>query len=175
MRHLKSALIALAATAVILFVGSLFLDSSYQAEKSINIKASPEEIFRYSSDLHKWNEWTAWNDKKYNSMKLSFVGPAKGVGSEMNWDADGDQGTVKIKELKDNKSVSFEIELDNNFKANGIIQLISKEESTLVTWKMSGDAGKNFLQKYLLLFIDQFMTTDIETGLANLKKICEKD
>lgn len=175
MRYLKSILIALVATVAILFSVSFFLPSQYKIEKKTVILADPEKIYNQVSDLRKWHNWTAWNERKYNSIQISYEGQAKGIGSIMKWKADGDEGKVTLTGLVPAQSALFNVTMEDNWVTQGKIDLMKKEIGTEVKWTMTGDVGNNFIGRYFVLFADQFISSDMEIGLENLKKNCEKD
>jgi len=170
MRYLKSILIALVATVAILFGVSFFLPSQYKIEKKTVIQAAPEKIYNQVSDLHQWRNWTAWNKRKYNSIELSYEGQQKGIGSVMKWKADGDERKVTLTGLVPFESTLFNISMEENWVAQGKIELVKKEAGTEVKWTMAGDVGNNYIGRYFVLFADQFMASDMKTGLENLKK-----
>jgi hypothetical protein len=65
--------------------------------------------------------------------------------------------------------------MEESWVAQGKFDLVKKEVGTEVKWIMKGDVGNNFIGRYFLLFADQFISSDMQIGLENLKKICEKD
>jgi hypothetical protein len=175
MRYLKSILIALVATLAILFGVSFFLPSHYTIEKKMVIQADPEKIYNQVCDLHQWHNWSAWNERKYNSIELFYEGQPKEIGSTMKWKADGDEGKVTLTGLVPFQSTLFNVTMEESWVAQGKFDLVKKEVGTEVKWIMKGDVGNNFIGRYFVLFADQFISSDMQIGLENLKKICEKD
>lgn len=175
MRHLKSILLALAVSAAVLAAIGYFLSPRFQVRKSVVIGASPEQIFQYTGQLKRWPEWTAWNNQRYTSLKLSYGGPAQGVGSWQKWEAeDNENGEIQITGWEPSKKTAFQVKLDEHFTSSGIILLEPGPAGTKVSWTMEGDVGNNLISRYFILFADKLMASDLETGLANLQRICEK-
>ena len=52
--------------------------------RSLAIAAPPDAVFPHMNDLKKWMAWKPWGKVDPN-MKLTYGGPASGVGSNYSW------------------------------------------------------------------------------------------
>ena len=59
-------------------------------------------------------------------------------------------------------------------KSNGSMEVVPGANSTRLIWADAGDLGMNPMNRWFGLFLDKFIGTDFERGLANLKKLLEK-
>ena len=50
----------------------------FRIERSAVIHASPEHIFPFINELHRWQAWSPY-EKKDPAMQRSFEGPASGI------------------------------------------------------------------------------------------------
>lgn len=176
MRYLKSILWALIFSVAILGTGGVFLKPDYKVEKSIVIKAPQDSIFPYLISLKKWSEWSVWNQHKNPSLKITFEGPEKGIGAKQKWEGEAaEKGELEITGFKDKKELNYAMKLEEDLNSKGTLLLQSQGANTKVTWKIEGDVGYNFPQRYFIVFIDKMEGPDMEEGLVRLKKICETE
>lgn len=151
-------------------------NGNFRYEKSALIKASPEAIYPYLSDLEKGNEWSPYTRKDPN-MKKTIKGDGKSVGSSFEFDGNSDvgAGVIEIKELNPNHSVKLKLTMLKPFKAENDVEyvLVPEADGTRFSWIMSGDGG--FLSKLITLLIDceKMVTADWGKGFENLKQIVE--
>lgn len=174
MRYLKSILIALAVSVLVLGGIGFTLNPIFKVERSIVIPSTKDNIFPYVENLRKWPEWTVWSTAKDPSLKFSFEGPIKGQGSQMRWEGDGtEKGNIIVSQLTPGKKIIYEISLEEGLKHHGSLTLESIRSKTKVTWVLEGNVGANIPQRYFILFMDKFAGPDMEEGLNNLKKLFE--
>lgn len=176
MRHLKSVLLALIASFVLIGGIGFFLKKEYRIEKQIQISVPADSIFRTVKDLSSWPGWTVWNRETDPSVKISFE-KIDGSVSKMKWEGEElEKGELVLTKTVENSELNFELILEESFKSNGKILLENNGNyKTTVKWIMEGNVGNNIPQRYFLLLAENFIAPDIESSLNGLKKMQEKE
>lgn len=146
--------------------------SSYEVERSKTMSASPEIVYGYLSDFHRWREWSPW-DKLDPDMKREFSGAEKGLNAVYTWSGNDDvgQGKMTIIEAKPPRQVGIRLEFITPWEAVNTTRftLMPGKNGTRVVWHMEGDKG-GFMGKFFGLFMnfDAMIGKDFEAGLDQL-------
>jgi carbon monoxide dehydrogenase subunit G len=172
----KKILLGLVAViAVILIVGA-FQSGTYRVERSVTIAAPAAEIFPRINDVHRLQEWSPWVKLDPNA-KMTFDGPASGVGAGFAWAGNSavGEGRETITTSTPNEHVQLKLEFIQPMAdiATTDFHLQSAGAGTQVTWSIAGH--KNYITKVMCLFVgmDKLIGGDFERGLANLKSQVE--
>ena len=164
---------------ILIVVLALIAPKSYDVSRSIEIKKTPKELFKYLRFLKNHDEWSPWFERDPN-MKKTLTGTDGEVGFVSAWESDHKQvgsGEQEIKSFVDGKVINSELRFLKPFKSTSDAYLKFDEmdaETTKVTW---GFSGKNkFPVSIMMLFMnmDKAVGGDFEAGLAKLKEISEK-
>jgi hypothetical protein len=145
-------------------------------ERSATIQASPERIFPFINDLHRWQSWSPY-EKKDPAMQRSFEGPDAGPGAAYAWNGNKDIGSGRMEISHSSPSSRVEIKLDffAPFKASHTAEfrLEPRGAITQITWALHGKS--NFTGKLMgLVFnMDKMIGKDFEDGLGTLRTIVE--
>lgn len=175
---LKKALLALLALIAILAGLVSTRQSSYKVTRTATIAAPPERVFAMLNDYHKWADWSPWAKIDPN-MKVSYEGPASGVGASYSWVGNNDVGEGKMTTLdtRDNEYMKIKLEFLKPFESNSITEFTLRPEGggTHVSWEMTGEA--DFMTKAFTLFssMDSMVGPDFEKGLSRLKTLAERE
>jgi effector-binding domain-containing protein len=140
------------------------------------MNAPVENVFNQINTLKNWEKWSP-RHKKDTAMKLTYEGPAKGVGAKYLWESknsDVGTGNLSIKESKPNEMIVCEMVFGNMKPSSATFKFEKADNGTKVIWTMDSDAGMNPLYKYFGLFMDKMVGPDFEKGLNNIKDIAEK-
>ncbi len=148
----------------------------FHYEVTDEIKAPPEVVFLYLSDLQKGGEWSPYEqiDPK---MKKEFHGKSNEVGGKLTFrgNADAGSGSLEIMKIVPNELVEFRLTMTAPLKAENIVQYRIKptESGTQMTWAMSGDGG--YIGKLVTFFIDceKMVTDQFRKGIQNLQNLLE--
>ncbi|MFN0087484.1 MAG: SRPBCC family protein [Blastocatellia bacterium] len=175
MRILKRFLLGLVSVLAVLVVVGFLLPASYRVERSVTMRAKPEDVFHHLHTLKTWPEWTAWNHQRYPDMKVSFRGPDAGIGATYDWDGkDVGQGYLTITAADPNKGIEYDLNFQNGeFLSKGGVTMAPAGEEVKVTWVNEGQLGSNPVNRYFGLMMDRMMGPDFEAGLMNLKQKLE--
>jgi hypothetical protein len=149
---------------------------TFRVQRSTSIKAPPEKIFPFVSDLRSHGAWSPW-EQKDPGMKRTYSGAASGKGAVYEWDGNRNigKGRIEITEASLSKVV-FKMDFLKPFEAHntGEISLVPQGDATNVTWAIYGPSP--FISKVmgLVFSMDKMIGREFETGLANLKTLTEK-
>jgi hypothetical protein len=150
-------------------------DGKFRYERSGLIKASPEKIFPYISNLRLGGEWSYY-EKADPNMKKSYSGEDGKVGSKMEFESQkGGSGSIEILNMTPNQSVDLRLIMTAPFKGDNLIHysLTPEAQGTRFTWTMSGDGG--FMSKLMTVFIDceKMVGDQFSQGIQNLQTLME--
>lgn len=169
------ALVVIAVIAIVL-VFAAFRPDSFRYERSIRIKASPEKIYAFLDDFHRWTAWSPW-EKKDPAMQRQFGGSASGKGATYAWQGNKDvgEGRMEIVESAPHGSLKIQLVFIKPFAANNMAEftLTPAGDETEVHWAMYGP--QPYVAKVMGLFLnmDKMIGKDFEAGLAALKASAE--
>lgn len=175
---LKKVLLGLAAVLVVLVAVIAMRPGKYRVERAATINAPAEVIFAQINDIHQWDHWSPWAKRGPNE-KVSYSGPAAGVGSVQSWTGNehaGD-GRITIMESKPNERVALKLEFIQPWEMTSSLDfaLTAEKDAVRVIWGMEG--AYDFIGKAMSLFtdMDQMVGGDFEKGLAGLKTVTEAE
>jgi hypothetical protein len=176
MKILKGILLILTLIFTLIFISSLFLPSKYHVQRSIVIQAPADSIFQYANNLRNMNKWLPFNAKDDTTFVINYSSQEEGVGASQKWEGKKlGNGSMKIVKSEQDKLVETEVLLgDGKVESRGIFLLKDTSDAVKVTWMDEGKLGFNPVARIFGLFYDRLLGPDYESGLQNLKKICEK-
>lgn len=159
----------------------LFLPSNVNVERSVLINRPASTVFVL---LNSFRTFRAWSPLAVRDPDAEYVfsGPSAGVGARMDWRGDPRQvgnGWQEIIESVPFKRISMQLDFENQGRAVSYFNIEGRQTAALLTWGFEADlvAGQGFfgglLARYFGLFFDQWIGTDYEQGLANLKTYAE--
>jgi len=160
---------------IIMVLASIFFPAKFEVKRSIEIEATPTEIFPYVNNMRNWIKWTPWNVEVDSTVEYSFSGPLKGVGSQQLWEADEiGNGIMTIQESVEPDSLTYNVIFNENYEMDGKFSFTSiGTNKTRVTWTMMGQTGFAPNRKIMASLMDEKMGIDREKGLKNLKQFVE--
>jgi hypothetical protein len=150
----------------------------YHVERSQSMAASPEAVFAVVNDLHRFHEWSPWQ-KLDPAMKVTFDGPASGVGASYSWVGNDQVGEGRMTTTEATAPGSFtqKLEFLKPFKSECMVHftIVPENDGSRVTWAMDGN--NNYVSKIMCLFVsmDAMMGKDFVAGLSNLKQVAEAE
>ena len=160
---------------MLVFVVGLFLPRKFEVKHQIGINAAASEIFPEINEIRKWPEWTVWNVQNDPTLRLTFEGPAEGVGAKELWYSDrmGD-GSIEIVYSSLNTALDYEmITQEGRFKIYGSFVLAPSTTGTTLAWKSKGNLPFNPVSRYFGVFMEYLIGPDMEFGLKRLKERVE--
>lgn len=138
------------------------------------IKAPPEKIFPYLSDMRLGSQWSPYEQD--TSMKKEYVGEPNQIGGKMIFESkDSGSGSLEIMQIVQNDKVDYKLIMTSPFYAENIVtyRLVPEEAGTRFVWNMSGE--NNFIGKLIGVFIDceKMLNETHSKGIENLKNLVE--
>lgn len=150
--------------------------SRFRIERSATIHTSPERIFPFINDLHRWQAWSPY-EKKDPAMERSYEGPQAGEGAAYGWSGNKNIGSGRMQITQSIPSSRVEIRLEflTPFKATHTAEFVLTplDDSTRVMWAMQGRHNLVGRLMGLLFNMDKFVGKDFEEGLAQLRLVSE--
>jgi len=149
--------------------------NTFTVKRSLRIAAPPKVIASHIDDFREWAAWSPY-EKLDPAMQRTFSGPTKGVGSVYEWNGNNKAGAGRMEIVEDTlERVAFKLDFTRPMRANNTSAFDFAPEGgqTNVTWSMNGASA--YMMKLMGVFMnmDNMIGRDFETGLGNLKRICE--
>lgn len=170
-------LVVIALIALVLIYAATRPDS-FRVERRTTIQASPDKIYPYLVNFHRWDAWSPY-EKKDPSMKRTFGGSPEGKGATYAWEGNKDigMGSMEITDTQAPSRVSLRLDFTKPFEAHNNVDFTLRPAgatATEVTWAMHGP--NTFIGKIMQLFfsMDKMVGQDFEAGLASLKSAAEQ-
>lgn len=150
--------------------------STFRVERSLAITAPAAEIFPQINNLKNTQAWNPWL-KLDPAAKVTYEGPAAGVGAMLSWAGNNQVGEGKqtITESRANELVRSRLDFIKPFAGTSTAEFTLKPQGnqTVVTWALFGE--NNFISKIFCVFMnqDKMIGEPFNQGLASLKGIVE--
>lgn len=172
MKILRNIAIAIAAILVLLLGVAFFLPSGFSVERSTLIAAPADSIYARVAAPRTWATWSAWTVKEDSTLLYAYAGPDSGVGAIMRFTAKRmGNGELEIVEAVPGRSVGYELRMAGmDMKVNGHVTLEPAGDGTKITWRDSGDLGRNVLLRYLAPMLDRNLAAAYEKNFAGLTR-----
>lgn len=157
-------------------VAALTQPSTFLIVRTIEIAASPEELFAHANSLERTQAWSPWK-KLDPAATYTYSGPSSGPGSRLEWSGNKQIGAGRqtIVESVPSRRVRSHVEFFRPFKgeSDAVFALDPIGASTRVSWSLAGK--NNLLSKVFCLFVnqDRMLGSSLEEGLTALKTLVE--
>ncbi len=170
---MKIALRILGAFLILFLILALFTPKHHDVERSALIMSPSEIVFDQINDLNKWAAWSPW-DKMDPEMKKTFGTSTIGAGSYYTWEGKkAGSGKLTITSSTP-ETIKTKVEFGGMGSADGIYSFKTENGGTNLSWRFIYDTPFPWNAFTFLMGGDKSVAKDFETGLANLKSICEK-
>lgn len=160
----------------VLYLGLCFMSpSEVKASRSTEIEAPASAIYGNVSDFKNWKDWMPWY-KDNPDMTFEFEEQTAGVGAGYSWKSENaGNGSMKILEAEQNKSMKTEIDFEGMGISYGSWNFEPVGDKTKVTWGMHSSEPLPFLIRGFLKLsgMQGQLDGDFDKGLASLKEIVE--
>jgi uncharacterized protein YndB with AHSA1/START domain len=150
---------------------------TFRLERSIIVDAPPAAIFRHIEDFRAWADWSPYEKMDPNLAK-TYSGPARGVGAAYAWvGKKAGSGRMEIVQSSPPWKVVIKLDFSRPMTAHNTAEFTFEPQGagTKVTWAMSGP--NTLMSKVMGLFftMDKLVGPQFEEGLANLKRLAERE
>ncbi|TGL51493.1 polyketide cyclase [Leptospira kemamanensis] len=159
---------------------AIFLPSSYQVERSIDIGKPANEVFAFIRLLKNQDQYSVWA-KRDPEMKKIFQGEDGTVGFVSRWESQVKDVGVGEQEIKMINTDALEMQTELRFfePFEGTERSYMKVSSldpkkAKVIWGFDGSMPYPFNLMLLFMNFEEMIGNDFEEGLSNLKSVLEK-
>jgi uncharacterized protein YndB with AHSA1/START domain len=177
-----SVIIAIIAVVLAIAIASVLIlaatkPDTFSVRRATAVNAPPERIFALVNDFHQWGTWSPYENKD-PAMQRTFSGSASGSGAIYAWDGNNNVGSGRMEILDTSAPSKIVIKLDffKPFEEHNTAEftMLPQGDATNVSWLVHGPAP--FISRMMQVFInlDHMIGKDFEIGLANLKRLTEK-
>ena len=176
---LRIVLAVLAAFAVLLgaLLGvAMTRPATYQVQREVEIAATPAAVFANLEDFKRWRDWSPW-EKLEPEMQRTYAGAERGVGASYSWQGDKvGSGSTKVTEATAPQKLGIELAFVKPFEETNrqAFSLTPTAAGTRVRWSMHGPLRLGGRVMSLFTDMDKIIGRDFETGLSQLKQLCEQ-
>jgi hypothetical protein len=167
--------IYIAAALIALFlVISFLMPSRYNIEKTIIINKPVAEVMNKVGDLNHYRDWNPWQKNDPNA-ESTVTGQPKTKGHKYSWQGKRlGVGSLTIAGI-DDRHIHFDLEFLKPWKSkakdNWLFEDWGSNESK-ITWQNAGDLSWP-MARLMGPVINKNLNHQFETGLKNLKQMCE--
>ena len=178
MKIVKKIVVALITIVIItIAIGYLFFPGHVEINRSVLILRPQAEVFDYINDLQNFNSWSPWY-RKDTLAHYAFSGPTAGRGAILSWESTNGEvgkGSLTISGSSPDSIIQLKLGFGKGSNALSEFKIISIDEATEVSWKLSVEPGANPFFRILSSFMKKRVGADFEEGLNNLKLNLEKN
>ena len=166
---------------VLFLITGILLPRHVHVERSIDIERPAATIFVLLNGYKTFTSWSPWAAMDPTAV-YEYSGPVSGVGARMSWSGDPrlvGNGWQEIIASQPYSRVRTRLDFDQMGQADAYFQISEAGSGVHLTWGFDTDLleGQGFLggilAKYFGLFFDQWIGSDYEQGLTNLKAFAE--
>ncbi len=169
----KKILKVVAGLIVVFVVVGVFLPSTYTVQRATQISAPAELVYEHINNLKLSETWSPWGEGD-TTMKITYSGPAAGVGAKGTWTSESSgKGSQTITRSTPSSLVEIALDFGDQGKGTAEYQLKPQGDALDVTWSMQGDVGFSLVGRYFALGMDGMLGPYFEKGLAKLKQVTE--
>ncbi|MEM0938261.1 MAG: SRPBCC family protein [Bacteroidota bacterium] len=144
--------------------------SKMHIERSINISAPSQNIYKVISDFNDWQPWSPWLLME-PGVKVTVAEDSKSYKWEGNRTG---SGNMKIIEERENEFINYDLNFLKPWKstAKTNFKLSEEGDATKVTWTM--DSSLPFFMFFMKGMMEAYVGADYERGLDMLKAYVEE-
>jgi hypothetical protein len=178
MKILKIVLVIILIIVAVPLIVALFTKKEFTVQRQITINKPRQDVFNYIKLIKNQDTYSKWMQMDPNAKK-TYTGTDGTVGFVAGWDSDNKEvgkGTQTISKIIEGDSLVVDLHFIKPFdgQATGYMATGDDGGNTKVTWGMRGRMPYPLNIMLLLSNEDKMGGDDLGTGLANLKKLLEK-
>jgi carbon monoxide dehydrogenase subunit G len=146
-----------------------FLPGTWSATAETTITATPESLLEYLDSPEGWRTWTPWPDS------ITRTGPERGAGAIIAWESrEFGTGSFQIQQAA-STGVTYAVSVvgagETPMRTLGTVTLTPTNGGTRVSWKESGDLGRNPLMGYWAMSMERAQSTELGKSLDRLAEV----
>lgn len=154
-------------------VVGLFLPTSYEVSRSIEVEAPEARVHELVADLRQWPRWEPWRAQD-PTIQTTLGEATTGVGASQSWTDSHGGGELTFTESDPDRGVRFDLLFSKQYACVGWLHHEPAGEGKVtVTWGMAGDCGMPIVGGYMALLMPGMVGPMFDNGLANIKREAE--
>lgn len=161
---------------VAMCVIGFFLPNTQVIERSVEVKAYPEDVFPFLNDLTSYSEWSPLHAQLINA-EIVYGGADQGLGQTMAWQKGDGQypfGSQEITQSQEGEFVQVKTNLSGQVITATHALLTEDGESITVLTKSELDLGGfPYLQRVRAKLRESALNQHFDASLTRLKTISE--
>jgi len=166
---------------ILLFIGicavGFFLPATQVIERSMNVKAYPEDVFIYLNDLEAYSQWSPLHAQILDAQ-IIYGGADAGVGQTMAWQNGSGAypfGSQEITQSQIGEFVQVEVNLSGQIATatHALLPSEDGESVTVLTKSEIGLGGFPYLERVRSKMRAGWLNDQFDAGLQRLKTIAE--
>ena len=167
----------IAIVAALLFFASR-APAQFRVQRQATMSTPPAAPFAQVNSFRNWVDWSPWAKIDPN-VKMTYEGPATGVGSVQRWEGNKrvGAGNATITVVEPDRLIRIRLEFLKPWKSTNTAEFTFEPQDggkkTLVTWTMTGEAHLMCRVFGMLFDMDKMVGKDFEKGLNQMKQIVE--
>lgn len=179
MRYIKMLVFGIISLLIVVMVISFILPSTGHVEREGVIYAPPSVIFEQLNNLRNNVKWNPWEQTNLKKEIYFFSDPDSGRGAYYSWkskDPKAGEGRYSILESTGDSTVRFLWSYNRlpSIEGGFIIRPTADGRGCWIKWYMDLPAGWKPWLRFYAVMMDRLVGPGMETGLTNLKSICEE-
>lgn len=174
MKYIKAILFLTLSLMILFLTVAIFMPSEAKIERSIEINSPVGIVFSQIADLTNFNKWNTLYAEEPDAF-LPIKGESRlGQFSEWKGKIVG-AGKITNTKVVENTYIEQKIEFSKPFSPSLKVWFVFNESGykTKVTWGASGQLSYP-IERYLKVPIEIRLNNSFNSGLSNLKSLCEK-
>lgn len=144
--------------------------SKFITQRSLEINATPADLFAYVNEYKNWQDWSVWHEEDTN-ISFNFSQKTSGKDAFYIWKGDKTSGKIKTERLVSTDSIIQKITFEKEKQAQMFWHFKPTKKGTLVTWGMKGEL--DFMWKMFAVLsggVDNMMENMLEKGLEDVNQ-----
>lgn len=175
MKILKRILFGILGIVALLLLTALFVKKDYNVERSVSIDKPKEQVFAFIKQVRNQDRYNKWVQAD-PQVKKSYRGEDGTIGFVYAWDSkEVGKGEQEISSIREGEQIDFILRFKEPFESNAAAHMTTNtvaDNQTQLTWRMEGSSP--FPMNLMNLFVPAVLGNDLETSLATLKTVLEK-
>ncbi len=166
---------------IVLFIAAMLIyaatkPNSFRIQRSLEIKASPDQIFPLINNFHAWEAWSPW-ERVDPAVKRTYLGESSGQGAIYEWRGNQDIGQGRMEIIESQSPARLVIKLDfiKPIEAHNTVEFVLESHGDATTMTQSMYGPSPFISRVMGLFfnMEKMVGEKYEEGLARIKSIVE--
>ena len=153
---------------IMLNLVGLAMSRSWRVERTMKSAADPTDVYPLIASFEQgWSRWSPWGPASDPTMKVTYEGPASGIGATQAWTGgDSGRGRITIVEANERGRIGYQLA----FGAFSIAGEIELRDGNIV-WTNTGTLGGPPMFRIGGVFAERVVGKAMERGLADLIRV----